>query len=74
MNFLGWVLFGLITRFIVHLIDPGNVKEGLLKTLVLGILGIGVTGFNLTSFIIAVAGSLMLVFMQRTTSLTNQCF
>lgn len=79
MNILSWILFGLIVGIIANAIDPNPESGGLLGAILLGIggallggfvadliFGVGVSGFNLTSFIIAVAGSLLLLFVGRT--------
>lgn len=78
MNILSWVLFGLIVGLVANVLDPSPARGGLLGTIVLGILGallggflgdlifgVGVSGFNLSSFIVAVIGSLVLLFVGR---------
>ena len=78
MNILSWILFGLIVGWIANVIDPASARGGLLGTILLGILGallgglignlifgVGITGFNFSSFIIAVIGSLVLLFVGR---------
>lgn len=78
MNILAWILFGLIVGVVANFIDPAPSKGGLLGSVVLGVLGallggflgdllfgVGVTGFNPSSFIIAVIGSLVLLFVGR---------
>lgn len=78
MNILAWVLFGLIAGVIANMIDPRPAQGGVLGAIVLGIVGallggflanllfgVGVTGFDLTSFIIAVAGSLLVLMVGR---------
>lgn len=78
MNIISWILFGLIAGSIANLLDPNPSKGGILGSIVLGILGaivggwlaniiLGVTvsGFNFTSFLIAVGGSLLLLFIGR---------
>ena len=71
---IAWIVFGLIAGSIANFIAP-NSRGGLVGTIVLGIVGavvggylgqlffgVGVTGFNLISFILAVAGSLIVLF------------
>lgn len=83
MNILFWIVFGLIVGGISNFIMPGS-KGGIIGSIVLGILGavvggfigeqffgVGVTGFNLMSVIVAVAGSLLLVFVGKTLSRAN---
>lgn len=78
MNILSWIVFGLIVGAIAHYLDPRPAQGGLLGTTLLGVLGallggflgdllfgVGVTGFNLSSFIVAVIGALILLFVSR---------
>lgn len=78
MNILAWVVFGLIAGAVANLIDPRPAQGGLLGSIVLGILGalvggflanlffgLEVTGFNFPSFIVAILGSLLLLFLGR---------
>jgi uncharacterized membrane protein YeaQ/YmgE (transglycosylase-associated protein family) len=79
MNVLSWVIFGLIVGIIAHFLDPrGEERGGVVGTVILGILGalvgglianvvfgIGLRGFDFQSFIIAMAGSLILLVIQR---------
>ncbi|OGE41474.1 hypothetical protein A3E86_05260 [Candidatus Daviesbacteria bacterium RIFCSPHIGHO2_12_FULL_47_45] len=78
MNILTLVLFGLIAGSIANLLDPEPSRGGVLGSIVLGIigalvggflanvlLGLTISGFNLTSFLIAVGGSLLLLFIGR---------
>lgn len=76
MSILYWIVFGLITGSIANFIAPST--GGLVSSIVLGIIGAvvggylgekffntGVTGFNLTSFVVAVGGSLVVIFISR---------
>ena len=78
MNILSWILFGLIVGIVANALDPAEEQGGLLGAILLGIagaliggflanllFGIGVTGFDISSFIIAVAGSLVVLFGAR---------
>ena len=78
MNVIGWVIFGLVAGTIANIIDPHPSSGGIVGAIVLGIvgamvggflanilLGIDITGFNLTSFVVAIAGSLLLLFVGR---------
>lgn len=78
MNVLSWILFGLIVGIVANAIDPAPNRGGILGSILLGIVGavvggflanlifgITVTGFNLTSFLVAVAGSLILLLIGR---------
>jgi uncharacterized membrane protein YeaQ/YmgE (transglycosylase-associated protein family) len=75
MNLLSWALFGLIVGIVANAIDPAPNEGGLLGTVLLGVagalvggffanllFGVAVSGFDLISFIVAVAGSLVVLF------------
>ncbi len=77
-NVVSWLLFGLLVGTIAHLLDRREVHGGILATIITGIagaviggffsnafFGLAVNGFNLQSVAIAVAGSLLLVLIQR---------
>lgn len=78
MNILAWLVFGLIVGIIANVIDPRPSQGGLLGAIVLGIVGalvggflgnmlfgVGVSGFDFSSFAVAVAGSLLVLFVGR---------
>ncbi len=78
MGILTWIVLGGVVGAIAKLIMPGKDPGGIIVTILLGIagafvggyistlLGFGtVTGFNLISLVIAVAGSLVLLFLYR---------
>lgn len=78
MNILGWIVFGLVVGVIANVIDPQPERGGMPGTILLGVLGallggfigdlifgVGVTGFNLSSFLVAVIGSLILLSLSR---------
>lgn len=78
MNIISWIVFGLIVGIIANWIDPRPARGGVLGAIVLGILGallggwlgsvifgVGISGFNLSSFLIAVAGALILLIVGR---------
>lgn len=78
MNIISWIVFGLIVGVIANMIDPQPARGGLVGAVVLGVLGallggflgnllfgVGISGFNLSSFIVAVIGSLVLLFIGR---------
>ena len=75
MSIIYWIIFGLIAGVIASFIMPG-AKGGVIGLALLGIIGavvggylgqmffgVSVTGFNLTSFIVAVAGSILVLFV-----------
>lgn len=74
MNIISWILFGLIVGIVADALDPAPSRGGLLGSVLLGIsgsliggfmadiaFGVNITGFNLTSFMIAIIGSLFLL-------------
>jgi uncharacterized membrane protein YeaQ/YmgE (transglycosylase-associated protein family) len=78
MSWIVWIILGLIAGVIAKLLMPGRDPGGFIVTIILGIvgalvggfisvkLGFGdVTGFNLPSIIIAVLGSMLLLFIYR---------
>lgn len=78
MGILAWIVFGLIAGAIAKLLMPGKDPGGFIVTIVIGILGavvggwIGtalgfgsISGFNLGSFVIAILGALVLLFLYR---------
>lgn len=78
MNFLSWIIFGLVAGAIAKLLMPGDDKGGCLLTIVLGVVGaalggwIGtqlgwgtVTGFDLRSFGLAILGSIVILLVFR---------
>jgi uncharacterized membrane protein YeaQ/YmgE (transglycosylase-associated protein family) len=77
MIIIYWVVFGLIAGAIANFISPSSMG-GIVGSIVLGVIGaivggylgqrffgVGVTGFNLSSFIVAVAGSLLVLIISR---------
>jgi uncharacterized membrane protein YeaQ/YmgE (transglycosylase-associated protein family) len=77
MDIIYWAVFGLIAGSIANFISP-NGRDGILWSIILGIIGavvggylgqmffgVGVTGFNLSSFALAVIGSLIVLFTSR---------
>ncbi|MGI8738153.1 MAG: GlsB/YeaQ/YmgE family stress response membrane protein [Gammaproteobacteria bacterium] len=78
MGILIWIIFGLIAGVIAKLIMPGKDPGGFIITILLGVagalvggfigsaLGIGpVDGFNFGSFVIAVLGAILLLWIYR---------
>jgi len=78
MGILTWIVLGLIVGALAKWIMPGNDPGGIFITILIGIagallggflstaLGLGaVSGFNLPSVVIAVVGSLILLFGYR---------
>ena len=78
MGWIAWIIFGLIAGIIAKFLMPGRDPGGFIVTIIIGILGgllggwigtqlgIGsVDGFNLMSFLLAVLGSVILLFIYR---------
>lgn len=78
MGIIAWIIFGLIAGAIAKFLMPGKDPGGFIITIIIGILGavvggwIGtalgfgsVDGFNLGSFVVAVVGALVLLFLYR---------
>ncbi|NNC93935.1 MAG: GlsB/YeaQ/YmgE family stress response membrane protein [Chitinophagales bacterium] len=78
MNILLWILFGLIVGFLAKFIMPGKDPGGFLATIGIGIggaivggfigniLGLGgVDGFGLGSFVLAILGAILLLYLFR---------
>ena len=62
MGWIAWIIFGLIAGIIAKFLMPGRDPGGFIGTR----LGIGaVDGFNLMSFLLAVLGSVILLFIYR---------
>jgi uncharacterized membrane protein YeaQ/YmgE (transglycosylase-associated protein family) len=81
MGILLWILFGIIVGFVARWIVPGEGPGGILGDLVVGIVGAflggwlfslfghaGVTGFNLGSFVCAIIGAVVLLWIMRAIS------
>lgn len=78
MGILSWIVFGLLAGLVAKLLMPGRDPGGFFVTILIGIagalvggfiaraLGMGdIDGFNLGSFLIAVAGSVILLIGYR---------
>lgn len=76
MGIITWIIFGLIAGIAAKFIMPGKDGGGIIITCLLGIigavvggwistlLGLGaVDGFNIGSFVIAIIGSLVVLFI-----------
>ena len=78
MGILSWIVLGLVVGVLAKWIMPGQDPGGIFVTILIGIagallggflgssIGLGsVTGFNVPSLVIAVGGSLLLLFGYR---------
>lgn len=81
MNFIVWILFGALAGWIASMIAGTNARQGAVMNIVVGIVGAflggwlmqqfgqeGVTGFNLYSLLVAIGGSVLLLYLYRLVS------
>lgn len=79
MSILAWVVLGLLAGAIAKAIMPGRDPGGIIVTMLLGIVGAfiggflgsliagsGINGFSLWSILLAVVGSMILLWLYRT--------
>ena len=72
MGIISWVVFGLIAGILAKWIMPGKDGGGFFMTIILGggwistFFGFGkVDGFNFGSFVVAVIGAIVVLFIYR---------
>jgi uncharacterized membrane protein YeaQ/YmgE (transglycosylase-associated protein family) len=78
LGWIAWIIFGLIAGVIAKFLMPGRDPGGFIVTIIIGILGAvvggfigtqlglgGVDGFNIGSFVLAVLGAIILLFLYR---------
>lgn len=78
MDLIAWVVFGLVVGAIANSIDPEPTRGGVIGAVALGVLGalvggfmasallgIGISGFNIASLVVAIGGSLLLLYLGR---------
>ena len=78
MGILSWIIFGLIAGILAKWIMPGKDGGGFFMTILLGIVGAlvcscistlfgfgKVDGFNFGSFVVAVIGAIVVLFIYR---------
>lgn len=79
MEIISWIIFGLVAGAVAKFIMPGDDPGGFIGTIVIGIIGAFIgglianmtgfgavsPGFNLMSFVFAVIGSIVLLFVYR---------
>ncbi len=81
MGFIAWIVLGLIAGAIAKAIMPGRDPGGIVVTMLIGIVGAfvggflgnlltdrGLNGFSLWSILLAVVGSLLLLWVYRATT------
>jgi len=78
LGFIGWIVLGGLAGWVASMIMGNNKSQGLLGNIIVGIIGglvggfvfgllggSGVTGFNLWSFLVALVGAIILLFIWR---------
>jgi uncharacterized membrane protein YeaQ/YmgE (transglycosylase-associated protein family) len=78
MGILSWIVFGLIAGAIAKFLTPGRDPGGCIITIIIGIVGSllggfiatrlgygGISGFDFRSFVIAILGAILLLFIWR---------
>ena len=78
MGIISWIIFGLIAGALAKLIMPGKDPGGWFVTIIIGIAGAiiggflgsvigfgGISGFDFRSLLVAVAGSMVLLYAYR---------
>lgn len=78
MGFIAWIVLGLIAGAIAKAIMPGKDPGGIVVTILIGIVGAflggfvgnlvtgtGLSGFSLWSVLLAIVGSLILLWLYR---------
>lgn len=76
MSILAWIIFGAIAGWLASLIAGADGRIGLVGNIVIGIVGAfvggliasalgagGVSGFNLYSFLVAIGGATLILFV-----------
>ncbi len=76
MNIIAWIIFGALAGWIASIVMGKNKQMGAIANIVVGIIGAflggwimslfgaqGVTGFNFPSFLVAVVGAVVLLFL-----------
>ena len=74
-GFIGWIIMGLVVGALAKFIMPGDDPGGIIVTIILGIAGAAIVGFigstvgigtsGILSWVLAVAGSLLLLYLYR---------
>lgn len=78
MNIIMWIIFGALAGWIASIIMGTNEQQGAVANIIVGIVGAfiggiligmfggeGVTTFNLSSLLVAILGSIVLLFVVR---------
>lgn len=78
MGIISWVIFGAIAGWLASMFMKSDSNQGLMMDIIMGIIGAvvggyimqflgqsGVTGFNLYSFVVAVIGACIVIYVGR---------
>lgn len=78
LGFIGWIVLGGLAGWVASMIAGTNARQGLLGNIIAGIVGgilggfifglfggAGVTGFNLWSFLVALVGAVVVLYIWR---------
>ncbi|HEX6415915.1 MAG TPA: GlsB/YeaQ/YmgE family stress response membrane protein [Candidatus Saccharimonadales bacterium] len=78
MGIIGWIVLGGLAGWVASMIMGNNAQQGLLGNIVVGIIGAliggflvgalggeGITGFNLWSFLVALLGAVIALWLMR---------
>ena len=76
MNWIYWIVFGGLAGWVANMLSKNRTSGGLISNIIVGTIGSwvggflmsligasGVTGFNLRSFVVAVIGSVVLLWL-----------
>jgi len=76
LGIIGWIVLGGLAGWVASMIAGTNARQGLLGNIIAGIIGgvvggfvfglfggAGVTGFNLWSFLVALVGAVIVLFI-----------
>jgi uncharacterized membrane protein YeaQ/YmgE (transglycosylase-associated protein family) len=78
MGIILWIVFGALVGWVASLIMKTDAQQGAMLNIVVGIVGAviggwimsifgggGVTGFNVSSFVVALLGAVVLIFVVK---------
>ena len=78
LGIIGWIVLGGLAGWVASMFAGTNARQGLLGNIIAGIIGAfvggivfnffggaGVTGFNLWSFMVALVGAIIVLFIWR---------
>ncbi|MEA4889032.1 MAG: GlsB/YeaQ/YmgE family stress response membrane protein [Clostridiaceae bacterium] len=76
MDWLAWIILGGLAGWVASLLTKNNARMGILANIIVGIIGAfagtfllnligvqGMTGFNFYTFLVAVGGAVVLLFL-----------